>query len=353
MGLDTQQGNEIKDWPKVAIIILNWNGWKDTIECLESLQRLTYPNYQIIVVDNGSTDGSIEKIKAWAQGGLKVESKFFQYDPSKKPVKWIEYDMKTIANCSAVTNISDNRTLIFIRTGENLGFAGGNNIGIKYALHMGASYVWLLNNDTVVLPETLTSLVKLFSMNPNLGIVSPKICYYSNSNKIWFAGGRLGLLRACGYNLSINKLDSSRYTGFILCSFITGCAMLIKRDVFYEIGLLDSSYFLYVEDVDFSLRASKNGWELGTDLDNIIYHKVSSSSNDALAIQTYYVWRNRMYFSAKHHSKIQRFVFNTFWILSRTLKIILWLAKGRVDVILSAIKGCQSYKEGMMGYHDI
>jgi len=352
MELSTQQAHEIKEWPKVAIIILNWNGWRDTIECLESLQRLTYPNYQIIVVDNGSTDDSVERIKAWAQGNLTVESKFFKYDPSKKPVTLVEH----VANLTVAevgSEVLNFNSLTIIRTEKNLGFAEGNNIGIRYAMNFGATYIWLLNNDTVVLPETLTLLVKRLLLDQCIGIISPKICYYSDPERIWFAGGVLRLLRASGYNIGINEIDNSSYRGFVLCSFITGCAMLVKRDVFDDVGLLDASYFLYVEDVDFSLRAKKRDWKLGTDLDTVIYHKVSKSSQDVLAMQTYYIWRNRMYFSAKHHSKFQRIIFNMFWFSSRMLKLVSWLIRGRMDIIDLAIKGYQCYKKGIMGYYEI
>jgi len=354
-----KSGQAHKTWPKVAIIVLNWNGWRDTIECLESLQRITYPNYQVIVVDNGSTDDSVEKIKAWARGEIPVESKFFEYDPSRKPVQWIECNRATVeagefAEAQKLIELPSDRRLVLIQTEENLGFAGGNNVGIQYALGQGMPYIWLLNNDTITLPNTLTLLVRQSIMSPKLGIISPKICYYSNPDHIWFAGGKLRLLRAAGYNLGLGKLNGGCYSGLAPCTFITGCGMLIKCQVIESIGLLDPLYFLYGEDVDFSWRAIKDGWDLTTHLDAVIYHKVSSASGgDPALSQTYYISRNRMYFSAKHHSHFQRIVFNLFWILSRVARFSLWVMKGRMDLITATVQGYIDYKKRRMGHHAI
>jgi GT2 family glycosyltransferase len=353
----TLQINREGEWPRVAIIILNWNGWKDTIECMESLLRITYSNYQIIVVDNGSTDDSIEKIRAWARGEISVESSFFDSNLGTKPVHWFEYDRTTVEAVGfpdeeeRLTKFPSNRSLVLFKTTENLGFSGGNNVGIQFALRDKAvQYIWLLNNDTITLEDTLTHLVMQSKKNPELGIFSPKICYYFSPDRIWFAGGKLRLLSAAGYNLGIGKLDGSCYSGLAPCTFITGCAMLIKREVVESIGLLDPLYFLYGEDVDFSWRAIKAGWDLATHLDSLVYHKVSSAvGTDPLLLQTYYISRNRPYFSAKYHSHFQRMAFNLFWILSRAAKFCSWFMKGRKDLIRATMQGYIDYKKGRMG----
>ncbi|WP_242656389.1 glycosyltransferase [Desulfofundulus thermosubterraneus] len=170
--------------PSVFIIILNYNGWQDTVECLESVQRLTYPNYRIVVIDNGSTDGSMEKIKAWAAGELRVESKFFTYDPSTKPVRWIEYDRVTaeaggLPELEAeIEALPPNRRMVLIQTGANLGYAGGNNVGIRYSINSVSDYIWLLNNDTVVHKSALKTMVDIAEKVLRIGIVGSKILYY-------------------------------------------------------------------------------------------------------------------------------------------------------------------------------
>lgn len=350
-------GGRAGEWPKVVIIILNWNGWRDTIECLESLLRINYPNYAVMVLDNGSIDGSLQKIKSWALGEIPVYSPFFKADPDVKPFIPVECDLSSaqrdgfLAGEESLMNRSDHPRLILFKSKENLGFAAGNNAIISIALRDPAvQYIWLLNNDTSIPADSLSLLVTDLMKDPGLGIVSPKICYYSNPERIWFAGGRLSLIRATGYNLGLGMKDGDSYRGLLPCNFITGCAMLIKRDLFENIGLLDPLYFLYEEDADLSMRAINAGWKLAADLDTIIYHKVSSAvGSDPLPLQTYYISRNRPYFSAKHHTDLQKVLFNLFWVSSRTAKLCSWIANGRMDLARAAIKGYADYRKGRMG----
>ncbi len=239
---------KIENWPKVAIIVLNWNGWQDTIECLESLQQITYPNYQIIVVDNGSTDGSVEKIKAWARGEIPVESKFFEYNPNTKPVQWVEYDRQT-AEAGGIPEEEDklaelpsSRRIILIQTGENLGFAGGNNVGIKYALRAENSYICLLNNDTIIDPQCLGLCTEILNENKYIGAVSPKILWYDEPQKIWYAGAVFRLWRGDIPHIGMLQPDSAEFSGIRSTEHVTGCAMLSKRELFEEVGLFNEEY---------------------------------------------------------------------------------------------------------------
>ncbi len=288
----------LQTWPKVAIIVLNWNGWQDTIECLESLQRITYPNYQVIVVDNGSTDDSIEKIKAWARGEIPVESKFFTYDPTTKPVKWIKYDRvtdeigKALQEGGEITGLQPNRKLVLIQTGRNLGFAGGNNVAVGWAFQRGFDYVLLLNNDTIVDPEALTAMVEIAHGNLDVGLVGCKILYYGSS-KVWFAGGKLSLLLGGAYHIRKPVVGNST----ISVSQITGCAMLIPRPTWQLVGPLDERYFLTVEDWDYSYRVARAGLKLLVTLRGIIWHKVGQSSDgEKSPTAIYYTTRNRLWF---------------------------------------------------------
>lgn len=180
-------------YPRVSIIIINWNGWKDTIECLESVYQIDYPNFDVIVVDNNSLDDSLEKIKEYSSGKLLVESDFFCYKAENKPLHIAEYmEDETLSNIKGPD-------LIIIKNKGNLGFPGGNNIGINFALkHYAPNYLLLLNNDTVVHPGFLTELILEGEYNKDVGILGPKIYYYDNPDVIWSAGCKISWKLARG-----------------------------------------------------------------------------------------------------------------------------------------------------------
>jgi GT2 family glycosyltransferase len=281
-----QPTSEAKAWPKVAIIVLNWNGWRDTIECLESLQRLTYLNYQIIVVDNGSTDDSVEKIKAWARGEISVESKFFEYDPSTKPVQWIEYDRAT-AEAGGVSEEEDklkllpsNRRMMLALAGENLGFSGGYNVGLQYALtKKNIVYILVVNNDVIVSPDSLTRLVKLLESDRTGGMAGGKVFYYHDPRRIWFGGGRISWLRGRGIYLRRDEYEV-KDTGSELprrVSFLTGAFWLIKATALTRVGLLPTVYFMGGEESEYSYRMTRAGFTLWYDPNCVVWHKVGRS----------------------------------------------------------------------------
>ena len=202
-------------YPKVSIIILNWNGLKDTLECLESVKKSDYPNYEIILIDNASKNREGEIIK----------SRFPE--------------------------------LILVQNEMNLGFAGGNNIGMRYALKNGAYYVWLLNNDTVIESNTLSDLVAVAEKTPNAGLLSPLIYYYANPEQIQFCGSSFDKedlqIKYIKNLTQINMLDSRS-----IC--LWGTALFIKKTVIEGIGYLDEKFFAYHEDADYSLRALNYGF---------------------------------------------------------------------------------------------
>lgn len=210
----------MKQFPKVSVIVLNYNG-KDTLDgCLASLCRVNYPDFSVVLVDNASTDGSFEAAK----------KKFSRS--------------------------------IFIRNESNLGFSAGNNIGIQFSLERGADYVVLLNNDTVVAENFLDELIRPMEKRPDAGIASPLILK-GKSEEVWFSGGKIDWLRMKTIHFRDNPAKEEYES-----DFITGCAMVIKREVFLKIGMLDEDFFLYWEDADFSFRAKKAGFS------NLIVPKV-------------------------------------------------------------------------------
>lgn len=370
----------MQKWPKVAIIILNWNGWKDTIECLESVFRNTYPNYQVIVVDNGSTDGSIEKIKAWAEGKQKVltpESTHplyhLSHPPVKKSIPYIYYTREEAERSgnlkleekvtrkwqerrkanSKKLNPTSPYLLIFIQIGENLGFAGGNNVGIRYMLKKdNCEYVLLLNNDTVVEEKYLNELIKDTNCNQNVGIIGGKILYYNEPNKIWYAGGKLDLIRGSGYHKNYNRIDKNS-KGRIKTSFITGCLMLINKELLNADELLFEEYFLYVEDVDFCYSLFEKGIESFVNLDSVIYHKISSTINHTKGISpdaVYYLTRNRLYFMLRRQkNKIKKIEFLLFFGITRLFRVLEWLLETKKEYIIATFKGIKDGYGGKLG----
>jgi len=235
--------------PNVYIVILNWNGLKDTTECLESLRKLEYPNYNVIVVDNGSTDNSVEIIT------------------KKYP------EIKVIANRG------------------NLGFSGGCNVGIDYSLRNGAYAVWLLNNDALVTVHALNELV-LEMKEKGSDVVGSDLRSYPDGG--WQGGGgNMSFLRGTTFSVTCTRLNVQS---------ISGASLLIKSSVFDRIGMLDDRFFLYWEDVDFSFRARKAGFKLKLACNSIVYHRESASTNKISNLKAYYLTRNCIYFLKKHYS---------------------------------------------------
>lgn len=272
-------------FPRVSIIILNWNGWMDTIECLESLYRITYPNYDVIVIDNGSNDDSVKKIKEYADGKIVVNSKFFKYNPNNKPIKVFEISEDDARqgkfNRPLYEKIDVDRRMILIKNEANYGFAGGNNVGIKFALSiLNPDYVLLLNNDTVVDPKFLSELVKIAENNEKIGIIGPKIYYYDYNKQndiIWFAGGRIFWWFPLHYHKGIRSYDNVAYSRILEVDFITGACVLIRKEILCRLGLLPTEYFMQYEDIDFSMRVIKYGYKSVYVPMAKIWHKVSAS----------------------------------------------------------------------------
>ena len=227
--------------PKVSIIVLNWNGLDDTVECLDSLRKITYPNYEVIVVDNASQGNDVEILR----------SKFGDY------IQIIEND-------------------------KNSGFAEGNNIGMRSALKKSnVAYFLLLNNDTVVGPDFLDELVKVSESEAEIGIVGPKIYYHNfqgRKNVIWFAGGTIMKWRRWIYHgIGWNDDDLPQYQNTANVHWVSGAAMMLKRSVIERISYLDSRYFFGNEDVDYCLRARKHGFKIVYAPTAKVWHKVGMS----------------------------------------------------------------------------
>lgn len=272
--------------PRVHIVILNWNGWRDTIECLESVFRLDYPNFQVVLCDNDSQDGSVEKILAWSRGdnpAVAADANMASFSEPAIP-KPINTSYFAAAPDASVAHTSD-ANLVLISTGGNLGFAGGNNVGLRYALaQRDRAYVWLLNNDTVVAPETLSHMIKHCLNLSESGVLNT--CgsiqrYYYSPETIQCLGGFTfnrwtGICSATfGMGLPCDtEIDHDDYRHRMHA--IHGCSWLLPISFLEDIGLMDEQYFLYYEEIDWALR-SKEKYQLTYADEAIVYHKEGGS----------------------------------------------------------------------------
>lgn len=254
---------------KVAIILVNWNNPLDTIECIKSLCSLNYDNFKIYIVDNGSSDNSVLEI-----------SKYL-----------------------ATTSIEQK----FIESEENLGFSGGNNLAIQEAMKDGISWFWLLNNDTIADKNSLDHLMKYAVERHYAGILGSKIYYYNTKN-IWFAGGNINRKTGKGSSIGRNEEDTGQFDDVSTCDYITGCSLLIKKEVIESIGLLEDGFFLYYEDTDWCLRARLSGWDCLYIPQSVIEHKVGASTEEGYSspFLTYYNLRNRFIMTKRNKGYFSR-----------------------------------------------
>lgn len=220
----------------VAIILVNWNGLQFSIDCLHSLRKLDFPDFGIFLVDNASDNREGEELKA-------------------------EFPEITL-----------------IQSSTNLGFAGGNNLGIRKALESGYSHLMLLNNDTIVAPDFLLVMMSQFEKSPSLGVVQPLIYWMKDRNQIWNAGGKW--VSTLGRAIPLQELKNEKKVGSGIqkIDWATGCCMLIKREAILQVGLLNEQFFAYFEDVEWSLRIREKGFEIALAPKAFIYHEAGASS---------------------------------------------------------------------------
>jgi hypothetical protein len=241
--------------PRVMILILNWNGLDDTLASLASLAELDYPDCEVVVVDNGSTDGSVTAIQ------------------------------KRFPEITVIENE------------ENLGFAGGNNVGLRYAMEQGVDYALLLNNDTEVAPDFLRRLVDVAEADPAFGIAGPTIYYYDQPDVVWSAGGAIDWRRGETRMIGLNERDTDQFgPGPRPVDFVTGCALLAKRAVIEQAGLLDERFFAYYEEAEWCVRVRQAGFKIIHVPQARVWHKIPLDARDSSPVVHYYMVRNQLLF---------------------------------------------------------
>jgi len=263
-------------FPKVFTIILNYNGKETIKQCLNSVFQSRYPNFEVVVVDNNSKDGSFELIR-----------KFF---PKAH----------------------------LIRNEKNIGFGAGNNIGIRFALEKMADYIFLLNNDALLEQGTLEKLVEESEKSSNIGMASP-IIVNPDSGKTWFAGGKISFLKMKTIHFQKPKFQKEPYQ----TDHVTGCAVLIRKETFKDIGLFDEDFFLYYEDADFSIRAAKKGYTKIIIPEAKVYHLENSEIKNKE--KTYWLVLSGLLFFKKHTPLLLKP-----WIL---INILLRKTKNKINTL--------------------
>jgi GT2 family glycosyltransferase len=332
--------------PRVSIIILNWNGWKDTLECMESLRRIDYPSYDIIILDNGSKDDSIQKIKDYLAGSIAVEAKFLSYSLDNKPIRLLELS-KSEADCAIAkdngsANLPFERKLILIKNDKNYGFAEGNNIGIRYSMRvLIPDYILLLNNDTVVDKAFLRELVDVAESDSAIGFAGPKVFYYNFQ-------GRTDIISVAGIDLIMNKghyhrigeleIDAGQYEEVRVVDFIEGSCLLARSRTLQEVGLFNPRYFAYWEETDLCARGAEAGYKSIFVPKSRIWHKIGSSAPSTMRL--YYMTRNRLWFMRQHANSRDLISFSayffTFYLIGMTRRLIL---KGDIESLKLFLMG--------------
>lgn len=253
--------------PKVAILLVNWNARQDTLDCLASLEPLRYSPesaescFEVIVIDNASEDGSPAAIRQ-------------AYPPGKGRLP-----------------------LTLLESGENLGFVGGNNLGLEQARRKGADYALLLNTDTEVAPDFLAHLVAVAEGDPQVGIVGPLIYYHARPDTVWSAGGNIHWNSGDTHMLGIGEVDQGQFgPEAYAADFVTGCALLIKMSVVEKVGPLDPLFFAYYEETEWCVRVRRAGYKILVAPQAKVWHKISPEAREASPRVHYYMSRNRLLF---------------------------------------------------------
>jgi GT2 family glycosyltransferase len=241
-----------KHVPKVCVVIVNWNGWEDTVACLASLRELEYEAYEVIIVDNGSTNDSVQRIREQFQ------------------------DIKIFA------------------MGSNLGFSGGCNVGIQHAFASVCDYVWLLNNDTKVDRNALRAMVEMAESDERIGAVGSVLYEMSDPEKIQAWGG--GKVSLWSGRTSHHKEETAQDS----LSYLTGASLLVRSCSLAEVGLLDEGFFMYWEDVDMCFRLRNADWKLTVARDSKVWHREGASSGTDRASFDRYLWTSTMRFCKRH-----------------------------------------------------
>lgn len=286
---------------KVTIIVLNYCNSTDTIDCLKSFEKIRYQAFNVVIIDNNSNDNSFDIIKNYLKTMKNKRVAFFNSTlDSQHDVNDYDY--------------------ILINSKHNGGYGFGNNIGIKYALSKNCDYILVLNNDTIVDPDFLEPLIDTCRKKTNIGILTSKIYYHDRPDVIWFNGGSFSQCTAQVKHINIGE-ENSGQTPYKKNTFISGCMWFIPKNIFDTVGLINEDYFMYIEDLEFSQRVLREGYELAVCPESVIWHKVGSTTGGGLSEFSVY-WRSknmnhfiRNYITTLHCKITASVIYNVYMIL--------------------------------------
>ena len=316
----------------VYIIVLNYNSWRDTIECLESLIEQDYPDFKIVVVDNGSVNDSVFQLESWTKTitenrGINANRILYHQH------QFIEQETH------------DNSLISFIWSDHNGGYAAGNNIGIRYSNLLSKDhYLWLLNNDTIVFKDTLSILTGFFQNNKakNVGLVGCLQLFYHDPTRIQCTYGRYnkntGLPEQMGENQALLRPVVIKQEDI---HYLSGACLLTRSNVLEKVGLLSEDYFLFFEELDIAYRMKKAGYTLLFCNETHILHKHGTSidgksqkGSDASPLGNYHHFKSKFIFARKHHKKRL-----PLYLFISALQVGNRLFKGKFKNAIAAIKG--------------
>lgn len=302
----------------VSIILLNYNGAEDTIACLESLQKITYKTYKIIIVDNNSSDNSMLQLESYLKAHTANHFTVFN-----------SFD-------EAIQSEEKQKKVTLLQTGKNGGYGYGNNIGIKYALKKYADYILVLNNDTIVKSDFLEPMVLMCEEDKNIGIASGKIYFYDRPDTFWFNGGKYIPCTAKVEHSNFNEKDVGQVPNEPI-TFISGCMWLIPKDIFSAVGLINEEYFMYIEDLEFCQRVLNKNYTLKICDSSYILHKAGSASGGHLSdFSVYWMAKNKIRFISNNIQLPCNITAYIYTILGMSLR---WVYKRKFKQFFIHIKG--------------
>ena len=287
------------DEPRVAVVVLNWNGTADTIECLKSLHQLDYGNAEIVLVDNGSESPAAEALGRLFPG------------------------------------------ITCLQLPENRGYSGGNNVGIEYALEKGHDYVWVLNNDTIVRPDSLRRAVEMATSDPRIAVVGVKILAMEDPKRVWVAYGQVKYRKGREGLIGEIWLEEGRREEPREVEWVPGKAMLLARPAIERLGGFDDEFFAYHEDVDWCAMARDAGYRIVFAPASVIYHKGHQSSGGRVYVspRQYLAGRNMVLYVRKHGTILQKLKFAAFILGSLPLQYLRRLATGEQQGVTLKARG--------------
>ena len=320
-------------YPKVYIIVLNWNRAGDTCACVDSLLQLDYPNHEIVICDNASEEASLAEIHLWATNwsNKSGDTKFFR-----------EFDTSEATSSARIGEIAAQVTLI--HTGGNLGYASGMNVGMRYALvRQDMDSVWILNNDAVVDRRALAELVARSQSDATIGICGSSLVYFEDRNQVQAYGGAayqpwLGRSKAIGAFSTVNTIPTDPDQVENKMAYVIGASMLVTHRFIEKVGLMDETYFLYSEEHDWAFKGQRAGFRLGYAPKSFVFHKhgatIGTSPKGGSTLSLFYLYRAKLMFSSRYYRALLPLVCG-----SLVWDAIKFFLKGHPDKALAVVNG--------------